>query len=231
MAKARLFDNKAHGRLEAQYTLNQVLCGAMKLLHPFMPFLTEEVYSHLIQTDESIMISAWPVPVEAYDFPEEVKKMDVLMDAIRGIRNVRASMNVPPSRKAAIIMVSQDPEIQAMFATSEAFLGRLASVSEVRVQGHKDGIPDTAVASMFNGGEIFIPLSDLIDLEKEIERLTKEIENLENEIQRVSMKLANEEFTSKAPEKIIRNEMDKKTKYIEMSQGIRDRIEALKKAK
>jgi len=231
MAKARLFDKNAKGRLEAQYTLNFVLCDAMKLLHPFMPFLTEEVYSHLIQKDESVMIASWPVQVEEYDFPDEVKKMDVLMDAIRGIRNVRAGMNVPPSRKAAIIVVSLDPHIQQMFATSEAFLGRLASVSEVRVQSHKEGIPDAAVASMFSGGEIFIPLSDLIDIDKEIDRLTREIENLDKETERVSSKLANEEFTSKAPEKIIRNETDKRAKYIEMRQGIRDRIDALMKAK
>lgn len=231
MAKSRLFDKESAGRLEAQFTLNYVLCNAMKLLHPYMPFLTEEVYGNLIQSDESIMISSWPEENESYNFPEEVEKMDILMDAIRGIRNVRVNMSVPPSRKAAILVVSQDAKIQDMFITSEAFLGRLASVSEVKVQSHKEGIPDTAVASIFNGGEIFIPLADLIDLDKEIDRLSKELENLEKEIERVSSKLMNEEFVSKAPEKIINNEKDKRSKYIEMRQSINDRIEALKKAK
>jgi len=229
MVKSRLFDKEAYGRLEAQYTLNYVLCNAMKLLHPYMPFLTEEVYSHLIQPDESIMISSWPVEVESYNFPKEVDKMVILMDAIRGIRNVRVNMNVPPSRRATILVVSQDLRIQEMFSSSEAFLGRLASVSEVKVQSDKEGIPDTAVVSNFSGGEIYIPLSDLIDLDKEIDRLAKELENLEREIERVSAKLLNEEFVSKAPEKIINNEKEKKAKYIETRERIKDRIDSLKK--
>jgi valyl-tRNA synthetase len=231
MAKARLFDKTAESRLEAQYTLNYVLCNAMKLLHPYMPFLTEEVYGFLIQPDESIMISSWPVAEEAYDFPEEVEKMEILTDAIRGIRNVRVNMNVPPSRKAMILVVSEDKRIQEMFVTSKAFLGRLACVMDVEVQSDKSGIPDTAVVSNFNGGEIYIPLADLIDLDKEIERLGKELENADNEIVRVSAKLANAEFVSKAPEKVIHTEREKMSKHIETRQRLKDRIDSLVHAK
>lgn len=231
MAKARLFDKEAKGRLEAQYTLNNVLCSSMKLLHPYMPFLTEEIYSNLIHEDESIMISAWPVVNEKYNFQDDVAKMDVLMDAIRGIRNVRINMNVPPSRKAAIVVVSNNEKTKEMFETSAAFLGRLASVSDVTVKSDKTGIPDTSVALVFNGGEIFIPLGDLIDIDKEIERLEKEKENLLNEISRVSSKLANEEFVSKAPEKIIIAEKEKMAKYKDMLTGVSSRINDLSKSK
>lgn len=230
MVKPRLFDKEAKGRLEAQYILNHVLCNSMKLLHPYMPFLTEEVYSSLIHQDESIMVSSWPVTNPEYQFPEDVNKTEILMDAIRGIRNVRVNMGVPPSRKAAIVVVSQDEKVLEMFSTSEAFLARLASVSAVTVMSRKEGIPDTAVATVFHGGEIFIPLEDLIDIEKEIERLTKEAENLDKEIARVSGKLSNEEFVSRAPEKVIQAERDKKEKYLEMQKSVMERIAALKKA-
>ena len=231
MVKPRLFDKNAKGRLEAQFILNHVLCNSMKLLHPYMPFITEEVYSNLIHKDESIMISSWPEPAAEYNYPAEMDKIEILIDAIRGIRNLRANMNVPPSRKAAIQVVSPDLKIQEMFATSQAFLARLANVSDVTVQSSGEGIADTAVTAIFNGGEIFIPLSDLIDIDKEIERLTKEMENYENEYDRVTSKLQNEEFISKAPEKIINNEKEKQAKYLERKVGIKDRIEALKKVK
>ncbi len=231
MAKARLFDKTSKCRLETQFTLNYVLCNSMKLLHPYMPFLTEEVYSNLIHSDESIMVSSWPTVNTEYDYPADVSKMDVLMDAIRGIRNTRVNMNVPPSRKAGIVVVSSDEKILDMFATSEVFLGRLASVSDVTTKFDKAGIPDTAVAMVFNGGEIFIPLADLIDLDKEIERLSKELENLDKEIERVSSKLSNEEFVSRAPEKIINVEKEKRNKYLDMRQSVQGRIEDLKNAK
>jgi valyl-tRNA synthetase len=227
MVKPRLFEKTSPDRLEAQYTLNFVLCNAMKLLHPYMPFLTEEVYGHLIHDDESIMISSWPVGDSKYDFPEEVKKVEVLMDAIRKIRNIRTNMNVVPSRKAAIIVVTADEEIGGMFMTGQAFLERLAGVSAVSVTATKDGIPDTAVATVFNGGEIFIPLADLIDIEKEILRLQKESDNYANEIERVNSKLSNEEFTSKAPEKVINSEKEKRDRYLEMKTNVDERIARL----
>jgi len=200
----------------------------MKLLHPYMPFLTEEIFSHLIHDDESIMISDWPIFNNNFDYPNDVKKTEVLMDAIRKIRNVRVNMNVVPSRKAAILVVAEDETIGEMFISGKAFLERLASVSDVKILNSRESIPDTAVASVFNGGEIFIPLEDLIDIDKEIARLESESNNFEVEINRVEEKLGNHDFISKAPEKVVNGEKEKKEKYISMKKLVDERLIMLK---
>ncbi len=228
IAKARLNDSGSQGRLVAQYVLNHVLVEALRLLHPFMPFVTEAIHSHLIQTTESIMISDWPVADNSLIFPDDERQMAVLMDSIREIRNVRTAMNVPPSRKAGIIVVSTDAKIRTIFADSLPFLSRLASVSSVATQANKENIPATAVTAIFSVGEIFIPLTDLIDLGKEIERLEKEKVNLEQEVASVSAKLQNQEFVSKAPEKVIAIEREKITKYEAMLASANERLEQLK---
>jgi valyl-tRNA synthetase len=226
IAKARLFDANNPSRLEAQYLLNHVLAEAMKLLHPFMPFLTEEVYSNLVIRNqaESIMISQWPEESESRSYPKEEKQMTILMDAIREIRNVRTNLGVAPSRKASAILVTQDVDIAAMFADGKAFLERLASVSDIIVQQDKSGIPDTAVAAIFASGEIYIPLEDLIDIAKELERLVKEKDNLSQEVDRVNQKLSNEAFVGKAPQKVIDAEKEKLDKYLEMFTRIESRM-------
>ncbi|NCC77010.1 MAG: valine--tRNA ligase [Clostridia bacterium] len=228
IAKARLNEKGSHGRLVAQSVLNQVLVEALRLLHPFMPFVTEAIHGHLIQTAESIMVSVWPVQVDALQFPESERQMAILMDAIREIRNVRTNMNVPPSRKASIIVVSPDEATRSMFETSESFLQRLASVQSVKTQADKTDIPSTAVTAIFTAGEIFIPLTDLIDLGKEIERLEKEKANLENEVARVSSKLDNAEFVAKAPAKVIDAEREKISRYTAMLQNASERLEQLR---
>ena len=227
MVKPRLFDKESVTGLEARFTLNYILCNAMKLLHPYMPFLTEEIYSHLIHEDESVMISKWPEFEEKFHFPDEEEKVGILMDAIRKIRNIRAEMSVPNSRKAAAIIVTASQKTGQMFAGSKPFLERLASVSEIKVTGQKDKIPKTAVTAVFDGGEIFIPLEDLIDIEKEIARLESESANLDNEIQRVENKLSNEKFVGKAPAEVVDQEKKKMEKYIEMKKGVDERISVL----
>ena len=151
------------------------------------------------------------------------------MDAIRSIRNVRTDMGVVPSRKIGIILVSAEEKNRKMFTDGKAFLERLANVTEVTTQQDKAGIPDTAVACVCSAGEIYIPLEDLIDIDKELERLGKEKERLEGEMKRVNAKLSNEEFVKKAPEKVINAEREKQGKYQEMLDNVLSRMEALKK--
>ncbi len=229
IAKARLFDKESQTRLAAIYVLNYVLAQAMKLLHPFMPFITEEVYGNLVleAEEESIMISAWPVPKASYQFPAEERQMTLLMDAIRAIRNVRVSMGVAPSRKASIILVTSDNQVKEMFVSGKAFLERLASVNDLEVRSDKHNIPATAVAAVFAAGEIYIPLEDLIDIAKERERLEKEKDSLAKELERVEGKLANSEFVGRAPEKVIAAEREKQVRYQEMHANIVARIKLL----
>ena len=200
ICKSRLFDENCPTSLEARYLLNYVLGVSMQLLHPFMPFITEEVYSNLVLDgkSESIMVSDWPDADKIPASPDEAEMMETLMDAIRGIRAVRKEMDVAPSRKAHIIVVTPSDKTAAMFVNGEGFLARLASVNGLETRKDKEGIPSTAVAAMFKGGEIYLPLEDLIDISKELERLDKEKERLEGEINRVSGKLANESFVSRA---------------------------------
>ena len=230
-SKSRLFDKECETRLEAQYLLNYVLGVSMQLLHPFMPFITEEVYQNLEigGKAESIMISDWPCSDDIPAYAEEAEMMETLMDAIRGIRAVRKEMDVAPSRKAHIIVVTPEDRTAEMFINGEGFLARLASVEGVETQKDKEGIPATAVAAMFKGGEIYLPLEDLIDIDKELERLDKEKERLSGEIDRVKSKLANQDFVSRAPEKVVNAEKDKQKNYEEMYNNIVSRIAMLKK--
>ena len=231
ICKSRLFDENCPTALEARYLLNYVLGVSMQLLHPFMPFITEEVYSNLVLDGkaESIMISDWPDASKIPASPDEAEMMETLMDAIRGIRAVRKDMDVAPSRKAHIIVVTPSDKTASMFVNGEGFLARLASVSGLETRKDKEGIPSTAVAAMFKGGEIYLPLEDLIDISKELERLGKEKERLEGEIARVSGKLANESFVSRAPAAVVDQERAKLTKYEEMHKSITERIEILSK--
>ena len=231
ICKSRLFDENCPTALEARYLLNYVLGVSMQLLHPFMPFITEEVYSNLVLDGkaESIMISDWPDADKIPASPDEAEMMETLMDAIRGIRAVRKDMDVAPSRKAHIIVVTPSDKTASMFVNGEGFLARLASVSGLETRKDKEGIPSTAVAAMFKGGEIYLPLEDLIDISKELERLGKEKERLEGEIARVSGKLANESFVSRAPAAVVDQERAKLAKYEEMHKSITERIAILSK--
>ena len=231
ITKSRLYDKECKTRNNAIYLLNYVLSEAMKLLHPFMPFITEEVYSNLVIADkaESIMISDWPEADKVLSSPEDAEMMNTMIDAIRGIRAVRKNMDVAPSRKAHIIVVTSSDKIAKMFTDGEGFLERLASVSSLETRQSKEGIPSTAVTAVFGGGEIYIPLEDLIDIAKELERLDKEKTRLDGEIKRLNGKLSNESFVSKAPAAVVEQERAKLAKYEEMYANLSDRIEVLSK--
>ena len=173
------------------------------------------------------MITDWPDASKVPSFPSDEKMMSTLMDAIRSMRNIRAEMNVAPSRKAHIIVVTSSDEVASMFTNGIAFLERLASVGSMEIKKNKEGIPSTAVAALFEGGEIYMPLEDLIDIGKELERLSKEKVKLEGEIKRLNGKLSNESFTSKAPAQVVDAERAKLVKYEEMEKNISERITTL----
>ena len=228
LVKPRLFDKENPTGKTAQYVLTYVLSNSMKLLHPFMPFITEEIWQHLPHSGESIMISEWPVYDEKLNFASEEKNAEIIMGAIAAIRNRRAEMNVPPSKKAKVIIVTDNTDI---FKNSDAYFERLASAESVAIQSNKDGIDDNCVNIVVDGAEIFMPLDALVDREKEMARLLKEKETLLGEVKRVEGKLNNPGFMSKAPEKVISEEREKGEKYKAMLDKVLDAIKNLEEQK
>jgi valyl-tRNA synthetase len=229
LVKPRLYGDNNETKLTAQVTLCDILKGTMQLLHPFMPFITEEIYQHLPSEYESIMISKWPVYDEMAYQPEAEKKMETVMEAIKCIRNIRAEMNVVPSRKAKVMIVTDNNDVKTAMMEGRMYFERLASASDIVVMSEKKGIPEDAVSVLMNGAEIYLPLEDLVDFEKELERLSKEKDNLEKELQRVRGKLGNQGFVSKAPQNVIEEEKAKEKKYQEMLEKVLERINSLKK--
>lgn len=221
LVKPRLFDKENPTGKTAQYVLTYVLSNTMKLLHPFMPFITEEIWQHLPHDGESIVISEWPKYSDALNFPDEESSMTVIMGAVSGVRNRRAEMNVPPSKKAKVIIVTDKTEL---FKAGTAFFEKLASASEVSVQTGRDGIDENAVNVVVESAEIFLPLDELVDKDKELERLNKEKAQLEAEIKRVEGKLGNPGFVNKAPEKVVNEEKAKGEKYKEMLAKVSEAI-------
>ncbi len=224
LVKPRLFNKENPTAKTAQYVLTYVLSETMKLLHPFMPFITEEIWQHLPHNGESIMISDWPVYKEELNFSEAEKSMTIIMNSIKAIRNTRTEMNVPVSRKAKVIIVT---EMEDVFKNGAIFFEKLAGASEVEVlSGAYDA--DGSVSLVVEGASIYLPLSDLVDKEKELERLTKEKETLLSEIKRVEGKLNNPGFVSKAPEKVVAEEKAKGEKYKEMLKQVEENLLSLK---
>jgi valyl-tRNA synthetase len=200
----------------------------MKLLHPMMPFITEEIYQYLPGTDKSIVISKWPEYDEKRNNPEQESNMEIVMDAIKSIRNIRAEMNVVPSRKAKVLIIATDEKVKKAIEAGSIYFERLASASEVQLINDKNQIPEGAVSVVIAGAEIFLPLEELVDMEKEKERLNKEKENLEKEIQRVRGKLNNQGFVAKAPQSVIEEEKAKEAKYQEMYDKVMERLKSMK---
>ena len=224
LVKPRLYGENNDSKLDAQRTLCYVLSGILKLLHPFMPFITEEIFCALPTGEETIMTSQWPLYTPSLSFPEEEKKMSVICDAIKSVRNIRTEMNVPPSRKASMFIVTED---KALFESGILFYEKLAGAKDVTVTDSEAGIPEGSVSVIVEGAKIFIPMDELIDTEKEKERLTKEKERLLAEIDRVEKKLSNEGFVAKAPAKLIEEEKAKGVKYKEMYEKVLESLSKL----
>ena len=223
IVKPRLYGHDREAKRAALYTLTYVLEKILKLLHPFIPFITEEIYSYLPTVEGYIITAEYPHYEEADDMLAEEEKMNLIMDGIRNVRNVRAEMNVPPSKKAKIIIVPTDDKRLAMEDGKEYFKS-LASASEVEIKDNKDGIPEDAVSVVIDGVELFIPLDELVDFEKEKERLNKERDKALAEIKRVEGKLNNPGFVNKAPAKLVEEEKAKKEKFEEILHTIEERL-------
>lgn len=229
MVKPRLYGDNLESKLTAQKVLVYVLRNILKLLHPFMPFITEEIWQYLPGTKEALIVSSWPKYVEENSFKESEKRIEFIMNAIKGIRNARAEMNVAPSRKAKVLFVSNDEGIKNVLNIGERYFINLASASEIEILDNKEGIGEDNIAVVVEKCEIYLPLKDLIDFEKEIERLEKEKEKLDGELKRVKGKLSNQSFVSKAPKQVVDAEKEKEVKYQDMMNKVLDRLESLKK--
>ena len=230
MVKPRLYNSDdAASQNAALWTLKTVLIDALKLLHPYMPFITEEIFCTLQSEEESIMISSWPTYQEDRVFEKEEKDIEIIKEAVRGIRNVRTSMNVAPSRKAAVYVVSDKEEILKTFTEGKLFFASLAYASEVMMQKDKEGIDDDAVSVVIPNATLYIPFAELVDLSQEIERLEKEEKRLQGELARVNGMLNNERFMSQAPEAKVAEERAKLEKYTQMMSQVQERLTQLKK--
>ena len=230
MVKPRLYNSDdTASQNAALWTLRTTMLTALKLLHPYMPFITEEIFMNLQQEEESIMISSWPEYKEEWNFKAQEQAIETIKEAVRGIRNVRTSMNVAPSRKAGVYVVSENKQILDTFTEGKLFFASLAYASEVIMQKDKSGIAEDAVSVVIPGATLYIPFAELVDIGQEIERLKKEEERLEKELQRVNGMLNNERFISKAPEQKIQEERAKLEKYTQMMEQVKNRLQQLSK--
>ena len=229
MVKPRLYNDEDTTKAAALWTLKTVLSNALKLLHPYMPFITEEIYCTLCPEEESIMISSWPVVKEEWKFEADEHAVEIMKEAVRSIRNVRTGMNVPPSKKAKVFVVSEEEEIRQIFENGKVFFATLGYASEVLIQANKEGIGEDAVSAVTSKAVIYMPFAELVDIEKEIERLHKEEEKLKKELARVNGMLNNERFISKAPESKVAEEKAKLEKYTNMMEQVKERLKQLGK--
>lgn len=225
MVKPRLYDKENKTREAAQYTLNKVLGDSLKLLHPIMPFITEEIYTKLYNNDESIMISSWPQYSEEFNFAKEEKQIEKIKQIIIGIRNIRTNMNVHPAKKSTLIFVTENDE--EMIIDSQEFIKKLGFADKIIVQGNKNNIPQNAMSVLSEELEVYLPFDELVDLEEEKKRLQGEKQKLEAEVERASKMLSNPGFVNKAPENKIKEEKEKLERYKQMLENVEERLSKL----
>nr|MCR4777699.1 class I tRNA ligase family protein [Lachnospiraceae bacterium] len=229
MVKPRLWNDEDDTKAAALWTLKNVLINALKLLHPYMPFITEEIFCNLQDAEESIMISNWPEYKADWSFDEDEKAVEEIKTAVKEIRAVRTGLNVPPSKKATVIVVSEKEEVRKIFENNSVFFATLGYASEVKIQFDKSGIGEDAVSAVIADATIYMPFAELVDIEKEIERLEKEKARLEGELKRSHGMLSNEKFVSKAPAEKIQEEKDKLAKYEATLAQVEERLKSLNK--
>ena len=225
MVKPRLYDKENKTREAAQYTLNKVLGDSLKLLHPIMPFITEEIYTKLYNNDESIMISSWPKYSEEFNFAKEEKQIEKIKQIIIGIRNIRTNMNVHPAKKSTLIFVTENDE--EMIIDSQEFIKKLGFADKIIVQGNKNNIQQNAMSVLSEELEVYLPFDELVDIEEEKKRLQGEKQKLEAEVERASKMLSNPGFVNKAPENKIKEEKEKLEKYKQMLENVEERLSKL----
>ncbi|MCD7908958.1 MAG: valine--tRNA ligase, partial [Clostridium sp.] len=227
MVKPRLYNEDDVTKAAAIWTLKTVLIQALKLLHPFMPFITEEIFCNLQEEEETIMVSQWPVYLEERSFQEEENATETIKEAVRAIRGVRSDMNVPPSKRAKVYVVSEDEALLGIFEHSRSFFASLGYANEVILQKDKEGIAADAVSAVIPRAAIYMPFADLVDIQKEIERLRGEEKRLEGELARSNGMLNNEKFVSRAPQAKIDAEKEKLEKYNQMMDQVKARLSQL----
>lgn len=230
IAKVRLYnkENDPEAANSALWTLKTVLANALKMLHPFMPFISEEIYCTLCPEEETVMLASWPEYKAEWCFEDEENNIEAVKVLVKGVRNIRSEMNVPPSRKAKYYIVSQDEKVLERFENFKNIYQHLISASEIAAQPDKSGIPEDAVSVVIPNAVIYIPLEELVDMEKERERLRKEKAKLQKELARSNGMLNNEKFLSKAPESKVREERAKLEKYKQMMEDVENRLSQIK---
>jgi len=200
----------------------------LKLLHPFMPFITEEIWSNLPNTSSRLIKSEWPAYDESENFADAEQNMLFIMEAVTKIRNIRAEMNVAPSRKARAVFIPSKDNVKEYLEGAAQYFATLANITDIQIVSDKSEISEDTATGVMDGTEICLPLADLIDFEKEIERLEKEKVKLQSELDRVNGKLSNEKFMGKAPENLVAEEREKLAKYQEMMNTVSERLEQMK---
>lgn len=228
MVKPRLYGENEQDKNVARFVLITVLKNILKLLHPFMPYITEEIWNHLPGVEKALIVSEWPRYEEEYNFERAERRINFIMEAVKSIRNIRAEMNVVPSKKAKAIFVTTNPEVKDILENGKEYFTNLAYASDIEIRDNKDDIGEDAVSAVVENCQIFLPFEDLVDIEKEIERLEKERVRLESELKRVRGKLSNKSFVNKAPEHVVNQEREKEVKYQQMMDKVLDRLNTLK---
>ncbi|MDY0236728.1 MAG: valine--tRNA ligase [Gudongella sp.] len=229
MVKTRLYGAEGESKEIAQKVLVTVLKDVLKLLHPFMPFITEEIWQHLPEKTNPLIIEQWPLTNEEFIFDKDEKKIEFIKKAIKGIRNARAEMNIAPSKKSKFIFVVEDDSLKDTIIEGKSKFITLAGAEEISFEKDKSKIGEDNISVVLEGCEVYLPLKELIDYDKEIERLEKEKAKLEDEISRVDSKLANKGFIAKAPESIVAEEKEKREKYSGMLTKVLERLERFNK--
>ncbi len=227
-SKSRLYGENPEEKRAALYTLNHALENILKILHPFMPFITEEIWQNIKEDDSSVIVASWPENKEEYHFPKEEREVALIMEIIKTLRNIRSDMNVLPSRKAKLIIHTTDKRKKEILKKHLTYLKSLAGVSEMKTVEDATLVPEDAVSAVVEEVDLFIPLEDLLDIEKELIRLEEEKKKLQGEVKRAEGKLQNKGFISKAPESLVREEESKADKYRKMLKTIEERLSQLK---
>ena len=229
LAKPRLYNKEnAAERATAQSVLCKVLGDAMKLLHPYMPFITEEIWQHLPHEGKSIMIAPWPKADDKLMDDTVEKQMTAIMDVIKAIRNMRAEVNAAPGHKApATVLVDED--LKAVFSSHASYIQQLGTVDNLTIGGMDDAAPENAMAAVVNGAKVYLPLKGLIDVDKELARLQKELDGAEKEAKRAAGKLSNQNFLAKAPAEVVEKEKTKQAEVLARIDGLKERMETLRK--
>ncbi|MFD0617963.1 valine--tRNA ligase [Paenibacillus sp. GCM10027629] len=225
-AKLSLYGEDAEAKRTTQSVLSYVLDRTQRMIHPFMPYISEEIWQHLPHEGETITLAAWPTYDEKLEAPDAVKEMNLLMDIIRAVRNVRAEVNVPMSKKIELVIKSADAQSDAIIRNNEGYIKRFCNTSQFEASTDI-AVPEKAMTAIVTGAELYLPLAGLIDIAQEIERLEKEVKNLRSEVERVDKKLANEGFVAKAPAKVIEEERAKQQDYSDKLDKVLARIQEL----